>query len=194
MKNYIKIFFILLLTGLILASCDSNDDGFYNEKYVDIPDLVSIHEVDNEAGNFIFVTTSFSRYQNEPGQTTPLDLYSSTNGAASFDFNYFIEKRIAADQWEVVEIRSNMINVELGTAESGFFVIAHATYENQSYNYRAGIQLPSAGEYRLSFGINSDSVDDVEFRSASIGNSLFLNINSDSHFLNSEGYYLFTTN
>jgi starvation-inducible outer membrane lipoprotein len=38
-----KVHYILLITvAFLVSNCDTNDDGFYNNVFVDIPNLVSI--------------------------------------------------------------------------------------------------------------------------------------------------------
>lgn len=195
MKNLKYTF--LAIAALALASCDTNDDAFYNETYVRIPNLVQIEsQPDYSVGDFLYVTADFSKVLNETGQSTPLDIFASTNGAQRFNFTYILEKQLTADQWEIVEISNNDLNIIDGAAESGSFVYAHAVYNpiDATYEYNVGIPLLSAGAYRLSFGYNSTDVDIVELRSETTGNNLFVNIESEVANLNPQGYYTFNVN
>ena len=86
--------------------------------------------------------------------------------------------------------------IEHGSATAGSFVLASADYNSldQTYEYRVGLPLASAGNYRLSFGVNSDSRNKIELRSRSNDNNLFLNIISSTSQLDAGGFYAFTVN
>lgn len=189
-------YFALAACALFLTSCD-DEDGFYNEKYVDIPNLVQIEQQDvYEAGDYLYVSADFSRFQNEPGFNTPLDLYRTTSGAAGFVFTYRFEKQNPDGQWVPVSTTTaGMLPVD-GTVQASDFVLATATYNatDESYEFRAGFPLSQTGNYRLSFGVNSDSTNEIELRSRTQGNNLFLNIISDTNQLNGQGFYTFTVN
>jgi hypothetical protein len=132
--------------------------------------------------------------QTEANQPTLLDLRKSTGNADSFTFSYLIEKQVNATDWVLVDAGpANRVLVS-GAFETGSFYNATAIFNSitDKYEYRAGIKLPSAGQYRLSFGYNSSSTNSVELRSDSIGNNLAISINSIAPILSSDGYYSFT--
>ncbi|MBK8600388.1 MAG: hypothetical protein IPN80_07375 [Flavobacterium sp.] len=60
------------------------------------------------------------------------------------------------------------------------------------YEYQAGIQALTPGNYRMSFGYNSFDTNLIEFRSESVGNNLSINIDSPASILDGNGYYSFT--
>ncbi|NMH29019.1 hypothetical protein [Flavobacterium silvaticum] len=193
MKQFIKYLFATSLV-LSLFSCD-DEDGFYNEKYVDTTQLVTI-DGDSEfhAGENLYVGSSIPRYISEPGFSDLLDIYGTTGGATAFTFSYILEKQDIDGEWIFVDFTDVSIDVQEGSAENGSFILAHAEYSQTTdeYNYYGGIPLASAGEYRLSFGVNSDSTNEVEFRSESSGNNINLNLISDMAGLDANGYYHFT--
>jgi hypothetical protein len=193
MKKTLYIFSLLLTA--FLSSCDTNDDGFYNNVFVDIPNLVTIepHSTTYTVGEKLYINADFSRYQNENG--TPLDLFKTT-GASDFAFSYVIEKQIDANTWEVVYVDNNLLDVVKGTAQNGSYVygLCHLNMADNTYEYKVGFPLLSSGTYRLSFGYNSDSYTSVELRSDSPATRLILNINSLVSGIDSNGYYNFTVN
>jgi len=189
-------YFALGIAALLISSCD-DEDGFYNEKYVDAVNLVEIAaEPDYAVGDYIYVTADISRYLAEPGFDTPLDIYLTTNGARGFVFSYILEKETSAGVWQSVNSTEETMIINAGTVQAGPYVLATAAYNaaNERYQFNAGIPLATAGNYRLSFGVNSDATNEIELRSRTQGNNLFLNIISDTNQLNNQGYYTFTVN
>ena len=190
-----KIHYILLIAfAFLVSNCDTNDDGFYNNVFVDIPNLVSIeaHSSTYTIGEKIFINADFSRYLSDGAL---LDIYKTT-GATQFAFSYVIEKQISATEWEVVTVNDSQLDIVKGDAQNGSYVYGICEYNatDESYEYRVGFPLLSAGTYRMSFGYNSDSPDTVELRSLSPATRLILNINSLITGLDANGFYNFTVN
>jgi hypothetical protein len=190
-----KIHYILLIAVVFLVSnCDSNDDGFYNNVFVDIPNLVSIesHSSTYTVGEKLYIEADFSRYLSDGAL---LDIYKTT-GATQFAFSYVIEKQISATEWEVVTVNDSQLDIVKGDAQNGSYVYGICEYNttDETYEYRVGFPLLSTGTYRISFGYNSDYPDTVELRSLSPATRLILNINSLVIGLNDDGYYDFTVN
>jgi hypothetical protein len=190
-----KIHSILLITvAFLVSNCDTNDDGFYNNVFVDIPNLVSIeaHSSTYTVGEKLYIDADFSRYLSDGA---PLDIYKTT-GATQFAFSYIIEKQISTTEWEVVTVNDSQLDIVKGDAQNGSYVYGICEYNatEESYEYRVGFPLLTAGTYRMSFGYNSDSPDTVELRSLSPATRLILNINSLITGLDANGYYNFTVN
>ncbi|HEX8562108.1 MAG TPA: hypothetical protein VF676_03915 [Flavobacterium sp.] len=191
-----KIRYILLALAIVglAGGCDTNDDAFYNETYVEIPNLVEIEvQPSYNVGDHLYVDASFSRYLNEPGEDLPLDIFKTTDGADTFDFSYVLEKR-SGDEWQTVNITNSMLEINEGGLDNFLPILyAHAYYDpaTETYSSNVGIPLETAGDYRLSF--NSDHSGRAELRSQSEGNNLTLNISSVVDQL-SNGYYSFTVN
>jgi hypothetical protein len=191
-----KIKYILLASlALVISNCDTNDDGFYNNVVVAIPHLVTIdaHSSTYAVGEKLYISSDFSRYQDENGQD--LDLFKTT-GANEFFFTYVIEKQINATDWETIYVNDNQLDIIKGDAQNGSYVYGICEYNpvDESYEYRVGFPLLAAGTYRLSFGYNSDSPNSVELRSLSPAKRLIVNINSLLSDIDSAGYYHFTVN
>jgi hypothetical protein len=187
----------LFAVALLFSSCDTNDDGFYNNVFADIPNLVTVETQPNYiVGDNLYITANFSRYLNETGETNPLDIYTTTGGAPEFNFSYNIEKQVSADVWETVFVDDSQLDIIEGDAQNGAYVYGHCTYDttDETYKYNVGFPLLSAGQYRLSFGYNSTSTNSVELRSLSAPAKLILNINSIVSSVNGSGYYTFTVN
>ena len=190
-----KIQYIVLLTvAFLFSNCDTNDDGFYNNVFVDVPNLVAIdaHSSTYAVGEKLYISADFSRYLNDGAL---LDIYQST-GATQFAFSYVIEKQVTASTWEVVTVNDNQLDIVKGIAQNGSYVYGICKYNttDETYEYRVGFPLLSTGTYRLSFGYNSGSTTSVELRSLSPATRLILNINSLVTGLDAGGYYRFTVN
>lgn len=181
---------------LPFVACDTNDDGFYNEVYVDIPNLVTVQSMPITSGQHLYVSATFSRFLVEPGHSSPLDIYETTGGAPGFSFTYVLEKK-QGPEWQPVQVSPNMLDVQDGSLEANpFFLIAHSEYraETEMYRYNIGIQLETPGEYRLHFNADADPKRQAELRSESVGNNLKLNISSTVEQLDVNGFYSFTVN
>lgn len=187
----------LFAIALLFSNCDTDDDGFYNNVFADSPNLVVIETQPNyTVGDNLYITANFSRYLTETGQTNPLDIYKTTNGAPEFNFSYIIEKQVSADVWETVFVDDSQLDIIDGDAQNGAYVYGHCIFDtlDETYKYNVGFPLLSAGQYRLSFGYNSSSTNSVELRSQSAPSKLILNINSLVSSINGSGYYTFTVN
>ena len=187
-------YIVLIVMALLVSNCDTNDDGFYNNVFVDIPNLVSIeaHSSTYTVGEKLYIDADFSRYLSDGAL---LDIYQTT-GATQFAFSYVIEKQISTTEWEVVTVNDSQLDIVKGDAQNGSYVYGICEYNatDESYEYRVGFPLLTAGNYRMSFGYNSDSPDTVELRSLSPSTRLILNINSLITVLDANGYYNFTVN
>ncbi len=192
MKN--THYILLIAVAFMVSNCDTNDAGFYNNVFVDIPNLISIeaHSSTYTVGEKLYIDADFSRYLSDGAL---LDIYKTT-GATQFAFSYVIEKQISATEWEVVTVNDSQLEIVKGDAQNGSYVYGICEYNatDESYEYRVGFPLLTAGTYRMSFGYNSDSPDTVELRSLSPATRLILNINSLITGLDANGYYNFTVN
>jgi hypothetical protein len=189
--------YLSLLSTLIITSCDTNDDGFYNSVFVAIPNLIDYEIIDNPSGtDYVEVEGYFSRFQNEVGQTTPIDLLRTSGGATQFVFSYVIEKQLNATEWEVVTVPQNQLIITDGQAEVGSFVYGICTYNTtlQEYQYNVKFPITTPGNYRLSFGYNSTSNNSIELVSLSAPTQLIVNINSTVQGLDNLGFKNFTIN
>lgn len=176
--------------------CDSNDDGFYNTKYVNASNLVLIEtQPDYQVNDVLFVSAEIPNLLTEAGYSNPLDVRRTTGNAPKFDFSYLLERETSPDVWEVVDINGNFVP-DLGSHEVGSFVQGILDFDSalQTYRYRGGIRLEQQGNYRLSYSLNSSAPDRVALRSRSPGNAVTLNIFSTTNALNPFGYYTFTVN
>jgi hypothetical protein len=185
---------ILILVAFLVTNCDTNDDGFYNNVFIEVPNLVTIESPTTtySVGQKLYVSSQFPRILNDGAL---IDIFQTT-GANEFVFSYVIEKQINATEWEVVTVNDSQLDIVKGNAQNGSYVYATCQYNTVSglYEYRVGFPLLSTGTYRMSFGYNSDSVNSVELRSLSPATRLILNINSTITGLNPSGYYNFTVN
>lgn len=196
MKTLKYFFFVALGSILMAADCSNKDSEFYNDVFITIPNLVRIETQSNYVVNDIVWLNSddFSRYLNEPSQSTPLDAYKTTNGATSFNFTFMLEKQVDADNWQLVTLGDNLIREKGYIEETDLFIAAASVYNpaTEHYEFRNGLRITQPGVYRISYGYNSVSTTNVELRSESLNHNLFLNINSPSNDLDGGGNYIFT--
>lgn len=188
----IKYTFLLALITLSI-SCSKEDEEFYNAVYTTIPNLVSIEVQPNyEVNDVLWLNTNaFSRYLSEPNQTTLLDVYRTTN-SQKFSFIYRLEKQVAGN-WEIVSVGNNFVEDE-GSMSIGNYVTANAIYNSnaEAYEFRGGLRLTEAGQYRIGFfsGYNGSDFDII---SDSSNNSTFLTIATSANDV-TNGFYTFTVN
>ncbi|RZJ31661.1 MAG: hypothetical protein EOO48_01390 [Flavobacterium sp.] len=191
-----KLRYILPIIALLLFACDSDDDGFYNTKYVQAAELVNV-EGQNvyQVGETVYVNAFIPRLLPEPGQTTLLDVRETTGNASSFSFSYALERKNAAGEWEAVEdISSLYVPGGAGSAEALYYVQGNLLYDATAdeYQYRGGITLPQTGEYRFNFSNETSNYSKVGLVSNSPDNNVILHIFSSSSSLDSSGMYNFT--
>lgn len=191
MKTLKKIFLFALITFSI--SCSKEDEEFFNAVYTTIPGLVTIEAQPSFAVNDVLWlnTNTFSRYLTEPNQTTPLDVYRTTN-SETFSFLYRLEKQVNGE-WENVAIGTNFIENK-GEMSIGNYVTGIAFYNEvtEAYEYRGGIILTEPGQYRIGFfsGFNGFNFDII---SESANRSTFVTI-ATTAFNAPNGFYNFTVN
>lgn len=191
-----KFHYILLMTiAALVSNCDTDDDGFYNSVYATVPGLVTMdaHSTTYAVGEKLYINADFSRYLNEG--STILDAYKTT-GATQFIFSYVIEKQVNANDWQIVAVNDSQLDIVKGIAQNDPYVYAVCVYNplDETYEYRVGFPLLTAGTYRLSYGYNSDSTNNVELRSISPKRRLIMNIKSAATGLDASGFYNFTVN
>jgi hypothetical protein len=178
----------------IFAGCDSDDDGFYNTKYIQAVDLMHIETASTYAvGDVIYLKVNVPGLLDEPGQTTQLDVVETT-GAPTFDFAYTLEKKNGAGEWEIYDVTDNFVDGGAGHANVGYFVQGILEYDSvsENYNFRGGLQLTEAGNYRLNFSNTTKFPNKVALRSNSANNNIQLNIFSTSPNIDLSGMYDFT--
>lgn len=197
MKTLRYFFFIALASLLMASDCSNDDTEFYNDVFIDVPNLVEIEtQSAYVVGDVVQINTNaMGRYVDEINESNRLDLYRSSGGAKSYSFTYILEKKNSNGEWGIVNPQ-NLLVREKGIAVGTDFVFAKSVYNasTERYEFRNGIRLEETGEYRLSFGYNSASINSVELRSDSQGNELYVNINSFNSAIDSTGYYYFLVN
>ncbi|RAR47350.1 hypothetical protein [Flavobacterium lacus] len=186
--------YTLLLALIALSiSCSQEDEEFYNAVYTTIPGLVSIEvQSDYQVNDVLWLNTNdFSRYLNEPNQTSLLDVYQTTN-SQKFSFLYRLERQVNGE-WENVAVGTNFVE-DNGTMSIGNYVTANAIYNSNTemYEFRGGLRLTQAGQYRIGFfsGYNGSNFDVI---SDSSNNSTFLTIATTANNV-TNGFYAFTVN
>jgi hypothetical protein len=192
MKKSYLFYFLFVLP--IFISCSKEDEEFYNAVYTAIPNLVEVEVQNNYVVNDILWlnTNSFNRYLPEPNQTTPLDVFKTSN-SNYFAFTYRLEKRINEDTWENIAIENNFV-VDKGRLATTIYITGYADFNSTTnqYEHRCGIRLTEQGEYRIVFfsGYNGNNFDLI---SDSGNNKTFLTINTTAKNISGSSY-TFTVN
>lgn len=191
-KIAMKKLLILPIIAFLMA-CDTDDDGFYNVAYVRAADaLITVEPQDVYLpGDVLYVSFFVPDQLSEAGNPLPIDVNQSTGNAPSYEVSYYLERQVGSE-WEVVDLTGDFV-ADIGTGQSGFFVLAKTADAGTSYNFRGGLTLPEAGNYRLRFNTNNDDGSLATIRSDSKSNNLILNIYSTVE--NTEnGVFNFTIN
>lgn len=194
MKTIQYFFFVALATILMAADCSNKDSEFYNDVYVTVPDLVTVQPSLIPESQTIFINASIARFLTVANISNPLDIFKTTGGATKLVFSYELEKENTNGTWDYIEFSSANVATAIGESEVGSFVVGRCVYnpDTNFYEYQAGIQALTPGNYRMSFGYNSFDTNLIEFRSESVGNNLSINIDSPASILDGNGYYSFT--
>jgi len=158
MKKYIQLLTIALIS-IIFTGCTENDDEFYASKYVTSNGLIEVITTTSNAT----VSCNFARLL--PQDTNPLDLYL-TSTSEEFFFNYTLEKKNDAGNWEYVSSSNYTITNNLGSNQLGSYISAICQLDalESDYQYESVITPNTAGQYRLSVDneiVSLDSKDAV---------------------------------
>lgn len=188
----LKYTFLLALITLIF-SCSKEDEEFFNAVYTTIPGLVSVEVQPNyQVNDVVWLNTNgFSRYLQEPNQSTLLDVYRTTD-SQKFSFLYRLEKLIDGE-WENVAVGNNFIE-DIGLMSIGNYVTGNAIYNanTETYEFRGGLRLTEPGQYRIGF-FNGYNGTDFDIISDSGNRSTFLTIATTAN-NTTNGFYTFTVN
>lgn len=192
MKTIQHLFFVAMATLLMAADCSNKDSEFYNDVFVTKPDLVFLEKTSSS----VTVKTTIPRLLEVDNQENLLDIFKTTGGATKMKFSYILEKQDIEGNWDYIEVPSANLVITKGECQTGSFIFGSAVYNSTTtnYEYSVGIQSLTTGNYRLSFGFNNNTGNLVSFRSESINNNLFLNLNTTAPLLDSGGYYPVTIN
>ena len=182
---------------MFAISCNTNDDGFYNETYVEAENnLVVIEQQPSyNVDDVLFVNAIVPRLLQQKDFTNLLDIRQSTGNADRFNFTIVLEKKVAADTWEYVDLTNKFVLGE-GGGTAGAFIKGTLIYNNslEEYRLRCGISLTETGEYRMSFGVTSSSNKTIELRSQSPEQNLQMNIKTSAAQVDASGRYNFLVN
>ncbi|MCG2611587.1 hypothetical protein LZZ90_08715 [Flavobacterium sp. SM15] len=182
----IQIAFLAVISSIVLVSCNTKDDDFFNSVYLDAPDLVRVDDptIDGIVGNILSFHVVIDRYLDE-GLTTPLDIYKTT-GATSFGFSYSLEVKNSSGNW---------VSYLNGGAE---YNVGEVVYDsvNETYSFDKTISL-SAGTYRFRLGESHQGAANTDFISRNEPNKTSVVISSrpkkfDGTYFDNDGYYYFT--
>jgi len=186
-----------LLSFVLLVACSNKDSEFFNEVTIQVPNqLVIDSQSSYTTQDTLWMHTAFSRYLPEENFTNLLDVYQSSGQAAGFQFAFILEKKATNGTWEFYALSANLIE-ELGDVKEndGYYTGLSVYNETaKTYDFRSGLKLTEAGEYRINFGYESLINRAVILRSLSQANNLVVNIRSTVQALDASGYYLFTVN
>lgn len=190
MKTIQYLFFVAMATLLMAADCSNKDSEFYNDVFVATPNLVTLETTTSG----IQVNATIPRLLNVANQANPIDIFKTTGGATKMNCSYVLEKQDTEGNWDYIEVPLANLVITKGECQTGSFISGSAVYNSTTtnYEYSVGFQSLTSGNYRLSFGFNNNTGTLVSFRSESVNNNLFLNLNTTAPLLDSGGFYPFT--
>lgn len=188
MKN-IKFLFLLVLVAF--SSCDDDDNSNENTTNIIVPNLIEIEtQPSHVVSDILYLKSNFSRFLTQQGQTSSTDIFAITN-APSFSFSFGLEKKNIDGTWSIINLENKMIG-DRGNINDGYYNIADCVYNSSTeiYEFRAGIPLEQAGDYRIFFGFTDASRLELSSNDVS-ANSNHLNIQTSVINMN-DFYYFFT--
>jgi hypothetical protein len=189
---------IIALSSLVLlTACSNKDSEFFNEITVEVPNQLVIETQSSYAvQDTLWLHTAFSRYLPETGYNNLLDVYQTSGQAPNFLFAFILEKKAADGTWVFYSLNSNLVE-DYGIAEQydGYY-LGYCNYidTSKTFDFRSGLKLTEAGQYRLNFGYESLLNRSVVLRSNSSSRNTVVNIRSRVDALDASGYYMFTVN
>lgn len=192
----IKKLFLVQFVAFALFACNSDDDGFYNETYVNAQNLVNIEtQPAYQVDDVLYINAFIPKLLAQPNTSTLLDVRKSTGNADSFSFNIILEKQGSDGEWSYVELNNSFVPLQ-GDVVEGSLIRGILVYYDaiEQYVFRGGIRLNAAGIYRVSFSNNIDTTDKIELRSDSTGDNLRMNIATTTLSFNERGTYRFIVN
>jgi len=183
---------------LLLAACDSDDDGFYNTVYFQTGDLVAIGnpQATYSTGDVVGIEAHIPNLLAETGFSNPINVRETTGNANQFDFSYFLEKKNASGEWELYTIdQDNYVAGGTGDAQVQTFVRGLLNFDpdTQQYLYTGGVRMTEPGQYRLNFTNSTQYQEKAFLRSLSPDHHVILNLYSAFPDLPS-GLFAFTVN
>ncbi|MEN9323074.1 MAG: hypothetical protein RL699_854 [Bacteroidota bacterium] len=186
-----------LLSFVLLVACSNKDSEFFNEVTIKVPNQLVIDTQSSYAlQDTLWLHTAFSRYLPEENYTNLLDIYKTSGNAAGFQFAFILEKKATNGSWEFYPLGYNLIEEEGVVHEYAGYYTGFSVYNEsaQTYDYKSGLKLTEAGEYRIYFGYESLVNRAVILRSNSQTSDLVVNIRSTVEALDASGYYSFIVN
>lgn len=182
---------LIFLLPFAFFGCDTDDDGYYNVKYIvsDEP-LVNIETLpDYNVNDVLYVNAEIPFLLAEEGSANLIDIPRSTGNTPEFEISYSLQRQVSENVWEPVDLTGDFVS-DIGEGQSGFYVSGTTDTQADAYVFRGGLRLDSTGTFRLVFSTNAKNDSMVTLRSHSTGNNLELNIQSAVEGVT--GFYTFT--
>ena len=183
---------ILFFSTLVLISCDTEDRNFYNSIYVTSPTpVIKVEATASQynVGDFVYVNTDdFNNVITEPGQSTPLNIFKTTNSTFMLYF-FYLEKNVNGE-WTRVIVSSNNLDVDSGTANLTETINVMAFYNEltDKFDSRIGVKIESPGQYRLIFQESIQTSNHIQLSSPSVNGFTAVIISSKLQFGTGNSY------
>ena len=177
--------FLLAIFGIIFLSSTTceNDYNDINVKNLYIPNLIEIEtQPSYNVNDILYINSYFSRYLPEDGYSTLLDIYKTT-GSDRYCFRFSLEKKSAYNTWSNLDVNTSLI-IDKGEFQYGAICVLNNV--TNKYEFRAGIPLLEAGQYRISI--------ESYLNQYSYSNKVNVYIKTTVNDLDNEGFYNFTVN
>lgn len=187
---------VFLLASTLFISCYSRDDD-YNVKTVNlfVPNLIEYEaQTSYNINEYAYFDVSFSRYLPEQGYSDLLDILKTTN-SDKFFVNFSLYKKDLYGNYNYLNF-NNFYILEKGELNSSYYGAGFAVLNSATnkYEFRIGIQLLEAGEYRIRVDPNFTPLNKDN---SSFFNTINLNIETTSNLssdININNEYDFTVN
>ena len=155
--------------------CYSDDDGYSRDVHLSLTDAVRF-DGQNEyvVGDTLFFEIRFSRYLEEDGYDTLLDVFETT-GSEEFRYGFGISKYSEfTDAFEWIEVDGQfVIGVGPNSPSYGYNteMVARLDAAQKEYTSRVGVILPEAGRFKIELGglsLVSGNFFDYDFENVSV--------------------------
>lgn len=160
---------LLFLSLITIIACDTEDRDFFNSVYVTSQTPVIKVEsttAQYNIGDYVFVNTDdFTNIISEPGQSTPLNIFKTTN--STFMRYFFSLEKNVNGEWTKVILNNTDLTIDSGIANLTETINVGARYNpsTNKFDSRVGIKITSAGQYRFVFQESIQTANHIQIAS-----------------------------
>ncbi len=145
---------ICLIMGIVLIGCYSSDDYYDRTVRLQVRDVITFtNDKEYQVGDTLRFEVAFSRYLNEDGFSSPLDVFETT-GAEAFSYGFDLyQYSDFSKRFEPIFLDSELV---IGSKGEGSYyfgngVVAELNETRDTYVSEVGVVLVESGTFQLDF-------------------------------------------